>query len=54
MELTDATLRYAFRDDPWDGIFDPLPGRKGHVEVTVADSRLFDEAVLFRYRAGIP
>ena len=29
-------------------------GREGHVGVTAADNRLFVEAVLYRYRAGIP
>jgi transposase len=31
-----------------------LPGRKGHVGGTAKDNRLFVEAVLYRYRAGIP
>jgi transposase len=31
-----------------------LPGRQGHVGVTAEDNRLFVEAVLYRYRAGIP
>ena len=31
-----------------------LPGREGHVGGTAADNRLFVEAVLYRYRAGIP
>ncbi|WP_240636209.1 IS5 family transposase [Caldimonas tepidiphila] len=31
-----------------------LPGRAGHVGVTARDNRLFVEAVLYRYRAGIP
>ena len=31
-----------------------LPGREGHVGVTARDNRLFVEAVLYRYRAGIP
>ena len=35
-------------------IKDLLPGREGHVGVTAKDNRLFVEAVLFRYRAGIP
>src|SRR5579872_7192782 len=46
--------RYALRDDQWDRIKDSLPGRKGHVGVTARDNRLFVEAVLYRYRAGIP
>lgn len=46
--------RYALRDDQWERIKDMLPGRKGHVGVTARDNRLFVEAVLYRYRAGIP
>src|SRR5882724_1357448 len=46
--------RYALRDDQWDRIKDFLPGREGHVGGTAADNRLFVEAVIYRYRAGIP
>jgi transposase len=46
--------RYALRDDQWERIKDILPGRKGYVGVTAKDNRLFVEAVLYRYRAGIP
>lgn len=46
--------RYGLRDDQWERIKDLLPGREGHVGVTAKDNRLFVEAVLFRYRAGIP
>jgi len=46
--------RYALRDDQWDRIKAILPGREGHVGGTAADNRLFVEAVLFRFRAGIP
>lgn len=46
--------RYGLRDDQWDRIKDFLPGREGHVGGTAADNRLFVEAVLYRYRAGIP
>ncbi len=46
--------RYALRDDQWDRIKELLPGRSGHVGVTANDNRLFIEAVLYRYRAGIP
>jgi len=46
--------RYALRDDQWGRIKDFLPGREGHVGGTAADNRLFVEAVLYRYRAGIP
>ena len=46
--------RYALRDDQWERIRDLLPGREGWVGVTAKDNRLFVEAVLYRYRAGIP
>jgi sulfopropanediol 3-dehydrogenase len=46
--------RYALRDDQWERIRDLLPGREGHVGVAARDNRLFVEAVLYRYRAGIP
>lgn len=45
--------RYALRDDQWERIKDVLPGREGHVGGTARDNRLFVEAVLYRYRAGI-
>jgi len=46
--------RYGLRDDQWERIKNLLPGREGTVGVTAADNRLFVEAVLYRYRAGIP
>jgi transposase len=46
--------RHALRDDQWAKIKDLLPGRLGSVGVTAADNRRFVEAVLYRYRAGIP
>lgn len=46
--------RYALRDDQWDRIAALLPGKDGDVGVTARDNRLFVEAVLYRYRAGIP
>ena len=46
--------RYALRDDQWERLQDLLPGRAGSVGVTARDNRLFVEAVLYRYRAGIP
>ena len=46
--------RYALREDQWARIQDLLPGREGHVGGTARDNRLFVEAVLYRYRAGIP
>lgn len=48
------THRYALRDDQWERIKDLLPGRKEAVGVTAKDNRLFVEAVLYRYRSGIP
>lgn len=46
--------RSALRDDPWERIEELLPGRKETVGVTAKDNRLFVEAVIYRYRAGIP
>ena len=46
--------RYALRDDQWAKIKDFLPGREGHVGGTAADNRLFVDAVIYRYRTGIP
>ncbi|GBR35811.1 transposase [Neoasaia chiangmaiensis NBRC 101099] len=46
--------RYGLRDDQWERMKGLLPGREGHVGGTAADNRLFVEAVLYRYRAGIP
>lgn len=46
--------RYGLRDDQWEKIKGLLPGRENTVGVTAKDNRLFVEAVLYRYRAGIP
>lgn len=46
--------RFGLRDDQWERIKELLPGRQGHVGVTAQDNRRFVEAVLDRYRAGIP
>src|ERR1039458_10476930 len=46
--------RFGLRDDQWERIKDFLPGREGHVGGNAADNRLFVEAVLYRYRTGIP
>ena len=46
--------RYGLRDDQWERIKNFLPGRDGHVGKTAKDNRLFVDAVLYRYRAGIP
>ena len=46
--------RFGLRDDQWERIKNLLPGREGSVGVTAADNRLFVEAVLYRYRTGMP
>lgn len=48
------TRRYSLRDDQWGRIKDLLPGKETDCGVTAQDNRLFIEAVLYRYRAGIP
>ena len=49
-----STRRYGLRDDQWERIKDLLPGRAGSEGRPARDNRLFVEAVLYRYRAGIP
>ena len=46
--------RFGLRDDQWERIRDLLAGREGSVGVTASDNRLFVEAVLDRYRTGMP
>src|SRR5258707_5942613 len=46
--------RFGLRDDQWDRIKDILPGREGHVGGTAPHNRLFVEAILYRFRTGIP
>ena len=46
--------RDGVRDDQWARIQDLLPGRVGHVGRTAKDNRLFVEAVLDRFRTGVP
>lgn len=46
--------RYGLRDDQWERIKDWLPGKPGDVGATAQNNRRFVEAVLYRYRAGIP
>lgn len=52
--MTLITQRYALLDSQWDNIESCLPRREGHVGVTAKNNRLFVEAVLYRFRAGIP
>ena len=46
--------RDALREDQWERVLDLLPGRAGHVGGTAKDNRQFVEAMLYRYRTGIP
>ncbi|MBC7238162.1 MAG: IS5 family transposase [Chloroflexi bacterium] len=46
--------RYALLDAQWERIKDLLPGQAGQPGATAKDNRLFIDAVLYRYRAGIP
>jgi transposase len=46
--------RYALTDTQWERIKDLLPGRVGCVGAPAHNNRLFVNAVLYRYRAGIP
>jgi transposase len=46
--------RYGLREDQWERIKGMLPGQSRTVGVTAKDNRLFIEAVLYRYRTGIP
>ena len=48
------TRRYALSDAHWLRIKDLLPGQAGQSGATARDNRLFVDAVLYRYRAGIP
>src|SRR3712207_4541367 len=48
------TRRHALRDAHWERIKDPLPRRVGYRGGTAKDNRLFVDAVLYRWRAGIP
>lgn len=49
-----STRRYGLRDDQWDRIKSLLPGRAGSEGRPAHNNRLFVEAVLYRYRSGVP
>eukprot|EP01036_Dinobryon_divergens_P041464 gene41464-54964_t len=49
-----VSKRYALLDAQWERIKDLLPGQVGQPGATAKDNRLFVDAVLYRYRAGIP
>lgn len=46
--------RHELSDEEWDKIKDLLPGRVGVVGANAKDNRLFVNAVLYRYKTGIP
>lgn len=46
--------RYGLNDRQWETISGLLPGRVGSVGAPAKDNRLFVEAVLWKYRAGVP
>ena len=46
--------RYSLREDQWEKIKDLLPDREGIRGKTGKNNRLFIEAVIYRYRSGIP
>lgn len=48
------TKRDGLKDEQWERIKDRLPRREGTVGATAKDNRLFVEAVIYRYQAGIP
>jgi transposase len=50
----DLMRPHELRDDQWDLIRNELPGRPGSVGVTAANNRRFVDAVIHRYRTGIP
>ena len=45
---------YGLSNEQWNRIKKMLPGREGTSGVNVRDNRVFMEAVLYRYRSGIP
>ena len=46
--------RFALSDEQWDMIKDCLPGQDWDPGRSGKDNRLFVEAILYRYRTGIP
>lgn len=52
--MVAVSKRYALLDAQWERIKDLLPGQVGQPGATAKDNRLFVDAVLYRYRAGIP
>ena len=54
MKKVDPMRPHQLRDDQWNLIRDRLPGRAGSVGVTAVDNRRFVDAVIHRYRTGMP
>ncbi len=53
LRFMETERRYSLRDDQWEPLQAlGLPGEQDHVGVTAKDTRLFVEAVLYRFRAG--
>ncbi len=48
------TERYALSNAQWQRIEPLLPGQAGQPGARARNNRLFVNAVLYRYRAGIP
>lgn len=46
--------RFGMKDEHWDQLKNLLPGRPGYVGAIAHDNRKFVEAVIYRYRTGIP
>ncbi len=53
-ESSPMIKRHALTEYQWERIAPLLPGKIGDVGVTAKDNRLFVEAVVYRYRTGIP
>ena len=48
------TYNYALTDNQWNKIKDLLPGKITDPGVTAKDNRLFVNAIIYRYKTGIP
>ena len=53
-KLLMSLARYALTEQQWEKIAGKLPGRADSVGVTAKDNRLFVDAVLYKFRAGVP
>jgi len=54
LQKVDPMRPHQLRDDQWDLSRNRLPGRAGSAGVTALDNRRFVDAVIHRYRTGIP